>query len=140
LGNATWLFTALPDWFFSSILSPSQAGPLSLIPSAGIVCLVVGLALTIPARGRSRLLAVLIPVLLTQAFVALAGFMRGQLATGPATTVIYAFFAVQLILAGILVYRAGGGRIAASFLALFSLSYAWFAGFIAGMSFTNQWL
>lgn len=140
MGNAIWLFTALPGWFFPSILSPLQAGPLSLIPSAGIACLLIGLVLAILGRRQPRLFAFVIPVLLTQGFVALAGFLRGQLTNDTATAVIYGFFAVQLVLAGILVYRAGGARIAAAFLALFALSYAWFAGFIAGMAFTNQWL
>lgn len=140
MGNATWLFWALPDWFFSSILSPLQAGPLSLIPSAGTICLAIGLALAIFGHRQPRLLGFFIPILLTQAFVALAGFMRGQLATDSATAVIYAFFAVQLVLAGLLIYRATSARMAAAFLALFALSYAWFAGFIAGMAFTNQWL
>ena len=53
---------------------------------------------------------------------------------------VYVFFAAQLVLAGTLVYRARGARVAAAFLALFSLSYSWFAGFIATMAFTNRWL
>jgi hypothetical protein len=140
MGNAIWLFRALPDWFFSSILSPFQAGMLTSIPSAGTVCLAIGLALAIFGRRQPRLFAFVVPVLATQAFVAIAGFMRGQLTTDSATAVIYAFFAVQIVLAGILIYCATSARIAAAFLAIFSLSYAWFAGFVAGMAFTNQWL
>lgn len=42
MGNAIWLFFALPDWYFSSILAPFSAGVLSTIPAAGIICLLVG--------------------------------------------------------------------------------------------------
>lgn len=140
MGSAIWLFRALPDWFFSSILSPFQAGMLTSIPSAGTVCLAIGLALAVFGRRQPWLAAFAVPVLATQAFVAIAGALRGQLTVESATVTVYAFLAVQLVLAGVLVYRTGGARIAASFLALFSLSYAWFAGFIATMAFTDRWL
>lgn len=40
MGNAIWLFFALPEWYFSTILQPFSAGPLTVIPALGIVSLV----------------------------------------------------------------------------------------------------
>ena len=83
MGGAIWLSRALPDWFFSSILSPFQAGALSSIPSAGTICLTIGLVLAIFGRRQPRLFAFALPVLATQAFVAVAGASLGQLTRLP---------------------------------------------------------
>ncbi len=52
MGNAVWLFLALPQWFFSSILMPFGAGALTIIPALGVVCF--GIAATLGVRLRAK--------------------------------------------------------------------------------------
>ncbi len=139
MGNAFWLFFALPKWFFSSILAPFSAGALTLIPVAGIVCLIIGIVLAVRLRAKS-LWVFAFPALASQALVTIAGFMRGAFANSSSVLVLFAFLAIQLGLSSYLVYRFREARLPAILLAVFSLSYAFYASFIAGMAFTDDWL
>ena len=139
MGNALWLFQALPEWYFSAAAHPLSAGLLSAVPALGTVLFAVGLALGFIAR-EPRLLFFLIPFALSQFFVATAGVLRGQL---PGTSTMLPqllFIAVQIVLVTYLIYCVAGARRAAVALAAFSLTYAFFASFIAAMSFSNVWL
>jgi len=137
--NAIWLFLALPNWCFSTIVNPLSAGPLSAIPALGVISLVVGLILALSGR-EPRLFLFLIPFTLSQLFVAIAGALRGQLREESSLTPSLLFIVVQVVLVAYLIYYLAGARGAAVALAAFSLTYALFAGFVAGMSFSDNWL
>lgn len=139
MGNAIWLFFALPEWYFLSILAPFSAGVLSMIPAAGIVCLLVGAVWGAMKRRPGLLLFLLLP-LASQVLVAVAGFMRGEVSHGVSEIVLSAFFWGQAAVAAFFVFRMNGARLPAGFLGLFSLSYAVFASFVASMSFSDVWL
>ena len=132
-----WLLLSLPNWYFSSIRDP-LAGALAVIGVLGTVCLVVGLSLGIAMRER-RLLLFIIPFLLSELVVFVAGVMRGQLGAEVPSAALVAFLAVQLMLSGFLIYRLTGARWAASALALFSMSYAFMATIIASMMLSEAW-
>ncbi|MDJ0760799.1 MAG: hypothetical protein QNJ19_15495 [Woeseiaceae bacterium] len=139
MGDAVWLFLGLPKWFFWNLLDPVSAGPLSLIPFVGIVCLVVGT--TLGAQKRARFLWRFgLPVLASQALVAVAGYLRGALDTLQSQIVAVCFMLVILGWSLFLVYKAKGARIPALLLAAFSLSYAAYASFVSAMSLTDNWL
>lgn len=139
MGNAIWVFFTLPLWYFPQVLYPFGAGWLSIIPAVGVVCFAVGLILG-AIRGSPRLIGFLVPVLAAQALVATAGYLRGQVMAETADQIVTAFLGGQLILVVVLIAWARGARPAATALALFSLSYAWFAGVVATMAFTDRWL
>jgi hypothetical protein len=141
MNNAAWLTLALPQWYFSAILDPLGAGPLSAIPAFGTVCLGIGVVLGFAAGGRSLLLF-LIPAAITELFVAIAGVMRGLAPYDShiLSVVLCLFVGLQVILAVYLIFALKGARLAGTALALFSITYAIFGAFIAGMSFTNDWL
>ena len=124
IGNAVWLLRALPGWYFSQ-------APFSAAES---LCLVVGVVLGISRRRLDPLLF-LTPVLLSECYVAVAGWFRGQLCgSSPlAWTVEGGFLLAQLCLIFLLVYRLKGARLAASGLALFRISYALFAALVGGI-------
>lgn len=139
MADAIWLFFAVPQWYAATILAPFNHGILTLIPAAGIACLVIGTLLGAIKR-RFDLLDFLGLPALSQVLLAGAGFMRGQVDGGTGWFVVGAFLALQLAIAAYLVVRLEGARIPALFLSLFSLSYALFASFVALMSFSDQWL
>lgn len=138
MGNAVWLFLVLPQWYFKTILAPFSAGPLTAIPALGVVCFAIGIVLGIRARAPSLLFFALL-ALASQAYVALAGFLRGAFHTSN-DPVFFVFLVVQVVLAGYLIYRLKGARLPAVFLAIFTSSYAFFASFVAAMSFGDTWL
>ncbi len=139
MGNAMWLFFALPDWYFSSILAPFSAGVLSMIPAAGIVCLLIG-SVWGAAKRRLGLLIFLVLPIISHVLVAVAGFMRGDVDSSTSEAVLAVFFWSQVAIAAYFVFRLKGARLPAVLLGLFSSSYAVFASFIASMSFSDVWL
>lgn len=139
MNNAIWLLLATPGWYFSTILAPLSAGLFTAIPALGVLCLLAGVVLSVIRRRKGTLLF-LIPFAASQAFVGLAGAMRGQFRTDESGFVLLAFVTGQLVLAVYLVWRLKGARVPAVLLALFSLSYALFAAFVAGMALTDNWL
>ena len=146
MGNAIWLFVALPLWFFSTLSNPFVAGVLSAIPFAGIVCLAVGAVIGVAKRQR-QLLWFFASVALSQGYVAVAGLFRRMLKGDAGNTVFLLWNALSLLFLGLqlatiisIVYRSKDARAAAILLALFCVTYALFAGFIAGMSVSDTWL
>ena len=139
MDNAVWLFFALPQWYFITILAPLSGGPLTLIPAIGVVSLILGVALGTKARRRLILLFALL-AFASQIFVAIAGFFRGSLEDSTVTPLLYAYLLIQVLAAAYLIYRIKGARASAVLLAIFTTSYAAFACFISAMSLTNDWL
>lgn len=139
MGNAIWLFFALPGLYFSSIHAAFSAGVLSMIQAAGIVCLLVGGVWGAVMRRLELLIFLLLP-LLSQVLVAVAGYMRGDVDSDTIGVVLSVFFWSQVAIAAYFVFRLKGARLPAVFLSLFSLSYAVFASFIASMSFSDVWI
>lgn len=139
MGSALWLLLALPEWYFSSVLSPFEAGLLSLVPAAGVISFLVGTALAMRRRQR-RMLFFVVPFVLSESFVAVAGALRGQVHGSAASLTLLAFFAFQVVFSCVLIYLIKGARASASALAVFSITYAGFGAFIAGMSFSDTWL
>jgi hypothetical protein len=137
MDNALWLFFALPQWYFQTLLMPFSAGPLTAIPASGIVSLLPGLAIA-AAKREGRVLWFFVGMLLSHALVVTAGFLRGRLEHPDAFLLL--FLAVQLTLTVLVIYQSERSRLAAVFLAWFNATYALFAAFIAGMSFSNTWL
>jgi hypothetical protein len=114
-------------------------GLLTAIPALGTVCLMLGIGLAL-VRGRRSLLLFLIPLIASEAFVALAGMMRGDFRGETANPILLGFLAAQLIVSAWIVYRCRAALPAALLLAIFSISYALFAAFVAAMSFSDDWL
>ena len=139
MSNALWLLLALPSWYFPLVLSLFDGDILTAIPALGFIALLIGGGKAF-LRRDSRLLLFVVPVLLSEGIVAVAGFMRGQLLAGGALVAVVVFLGIQTVLALYLIVRLRGARLAAVALSVFSLSYGAFAAFIAGMSFTDQWL
>ena len=139
MGNAVWLFFALPDWYFSTILAPFSAGVLTVVPAVGIVGLVVGTVWGAAKRRRALLIFLVLPAA-SQALVAVAGIMRGDLRNHESEVILWTFLVLQAVAAGYFVFRLNGARLPASALAVFALSYAFFASFVASMAFSDVWL
>ena len=139
MNGALRLLLALPAWYFSSILWPFAAGPLSAIPAFGTLCLVLGLLLGLAKRDL-RLGFFIIPVALSEVLVAVAGASIGRLPDAASQLPLLLFIAIQVVVAGYLIYRVEESRKAAFALAVFSVTYALFAAFVAGMAFSDVWL
>jgi hypothetical protein len=143
MGNAVWLFCAVPTWYFSTLLMPFGAGMLSAIPASGAVCLVIGAVWGIIER-KANLLVFLLLIVASQALVVVAGFWRGSLrgTTNELTlqTLLGIFLLLQIAIAGYFVWRLKGARWPAAALAIFTSSYAAFGAFVAAMAFSNDWL
>ncbi len=141
MGNAIWLFIVLPQWYFGAALSPFKYGVLTAVPAAGVVSLTLGVGLAVYRRALKSFWFIL-PVLLSEAFVAFAGFMRGSFApsSSGAGVLMLAFLFLQLIFVGYMIFKFRGMRLSSTLLGLFVISYALFAIFVAGMSLTDTWL
>ena len=141
MGNAVWLFFALPNWYFSSILeSPWSGGSLVVIPILGIISLIIGGVWGAVARRQELLIFLVLPAA-SQILVVVAGFMRGWIRDPSLVgSILTVFMLLQIAGAGYLVFRSKGVRLAAAALAIFTSSYAAFASFIAMMAFRGAWL
>src|SRR5690349_10056557 len=136
MASALGLLVLLPFWFLLSIAAPF--GLLSLVPAVGLVSLGVGVVLGL-RHPRRELLLFFIPFAVSEALVGVAGAMSGQVRVGFADPALvnlvnggqFIFGAVQLAIAGCLIYLAKGARFAATALAIFSVAYAAFAIFVA---------
>ena len=82
----------------------------------------------------------LVPFFASQVLLVIASLSRGRVAQGSADIILYAFLALQALLAAILIWRFRDSRMAASALAVFSLCYALFASFVATNAMANSWL
>lgn len=139
MGSAIWLFLALPGWYFSTILAPFSAEILTAVPAIGIVSLAIGAVWGLIKRRRGLLIFLLLPAA-GQVLVVAAGFMRGSLREEVAQPILLAFLLLQIAVAGYLVFRLKGARLPAAALTVFTVSYAFFAAFVASMAFNDTWL
>jgi len=139
MGNAAWLFCSVPAWYFSALLKPSGAGFLSAVPALGALCFIIGTLWGILKR-KPGLLIFCPLIVVSQALVVIAGFMRGSVSGGVTSFILNSFLLLQVIAAGYFVWRLKGTRGPASALAIFTSSYAAFAAFVAAMAFTDNWL
>ena len=139
MGNAVWLSFALPNWYFSALLAPFSAGILTAIPALGIVGLTIGAVWGLMKRRRGLLMFLLLSAA-SQVLVVVAGFMRGSLRDGADQPILLAFLLLQIVVAGFFVFRLKGARLPAAALAVFTVSYALFAAFVATMAFRDTWL
>jgi hypothetical protein len=137
MNDILWLFVSTPKWFVLN--SVRFDGPLNAIPALGMAALVVGLILAV-IRREWRLTAFLVPFFASQVLLVIASLSRGRVAQGSADIILYAFLALQALLAAILIWRFRDSRLAASALAVFSLCYALFASFVATNAMANSWL
>lgn len=133
MGNAVWLFFALPVWYIATL----SAGVLAVVPAIGIVALAVGVARGVAERRLGLAIFLVLPAA-SHALVVVAGLMRGKVHNSD--VIIWTFLLLQAIAAGCFVFRLKGARIPASALTVFALSYAFFASFVAAMSFSDVWL
>jgi tetrahydromethanopterin S-methyltransferase subunit C len=142
VGNALWLFRAVPVWYCSTIASPFGAGYLTAIPALGILSLAIGVVAGFAKRELS-LLIFLLPLAASQILVVVAGFLRGAFIRDPnylALWIIGTFMLLQIAGAAYIVWRLKGARWPAAAIAIFTSSYASFAAFVAAMAFTDSWL
>jgi hypothetical protein len=139
MNNAMWLLTALPTWFLEAAADPFGSGALTLVPAVGLLALVVGVIAGV-LRRRRELLWFLLLFAFSEALVAIAGGMRGQLRGSLLNAAMWAFLAAQAAASAYLVYRIRGARLSAVSLGFFSLTYACAASLIASMSFSDVWL
>lgn len=130
--DATWLFIALPMWFWSATLHS--------VPGVAVAaCLVAGAGIGV-VRRQWPLLWFVAPIALGQGYVAVAGLLRGVLHGRDGIGVGLVFVGLQ-VGAVVLVSRRWCGRWAAAIpLAVFCLAYALFAWFVGGMAFADDWI
>ena len=105
-----------------------------------MLSLLAGSIIGIVRRRRLQLLLLLVSVAVSETYVAIAGMLRGQVRGGASVAPLCIFLGLQVCLLGLLIYRSKGARLAATALALFCLTYALFAAFVAGMAFADDWL
>jgi hypothetical protein len=139
MGNAFWLFFALPQWYFSAALNPLSEGVLTAVPAVGSLCLAIGVIWAAVNRQMLTLIFLISPAA-SQLFVAAAGFLRGEVHGSTTGAALIVFLILQLVLISYLVYRLHGARFAASAFAVFCMSYALAAAFVASMAFNDSWL
>jgi|EndMetStandDraft_9_1072997.scaffolds.fasta_scaffold158535_2 hypothetical protein len=143
MDSAIEYFLEFQTAYFGAILSPFKYGLATFIPAIGFLCLVAGVGVGLATRRRDFLLFLTLPIV-SQAFVIISELMRGALQS-PAlepvgSTIVLAFLLLQVAVAGYLACRARGARLAASALAIFTVSYAFYAAFFAGMALANDGL
>ena len=139
MNNAIWLIMTAPQWFFATVMNPFAEGYASAVPAFGAYFLAIGVVLGLYS-ARPKLLLFLIPLALSVALIAAAGYMRGEfrdmviLEPG-----MMGFVCVQALLAVFLAYKVDGARAAAAAFAVFSVAHSLFATEIATMSFMDAW-
>lgn len=134
-----WLSASLLEWYADAIFASwSNLGILEIVAKVGATALLAGVFLGFIRRQRSLLLF-LIPVVTAHVYVAVAGLFERSM-TGPSNDLPASvpFLLMQLGICLYLVFKTA--RVAALFLAIFALTYSWFAGFIGAMALTGDWL
>ena len=135
--TALWLFLMLPKWYFSAIAAPFAAAYLSAGPALGTIALLVGVAWGVLKRRRELAAFVILPAA-SQGLMVVAGLLANRPAF--ASPAIWVFPLLQLVFGLYLIYRFEGARLPATALAVFSVTYASFATFLAGMAISGTWL
>ena len=139
MGNTVWHFFQLPLWYFSTILTPFAAGWLTAIPAIGILCLAAGVTWGLAKEEPSLLIFLLLPAV-SQFLVVVVGFLPRSLRGSAGDPILWAFLLLEVAIAGFLVWRLKGARGPAAALAVYALSYAFFACIVAGMTLSDHWL
>lgn len=134
-----WLSVSLLEWYFDAVFSGAQElGIIGIMPKVGAIALLTGVVFGSVQRQRSLLLFI-IPVATAHVFVTAAGlFERSIPYPSHDGAVTVPFLLVQLAICTYLVFRTA--RLASLFVAIFALTYSWFAGFIGAMALTGDWL
>jgi len=132
------LFLATPQWYFDAAFG-ADVLLFRIFFGVGTLALVVGVVWGM-LRREPRLFLFLIPLLLSQFLVAVAGGFERQGAVAWVDPLLFLFLASQMLLCLYLIYRLEEVRRAATALSLFSITYAVHAAFVAGMSLTGDWL
>jgi hypothetical protein len=139
MNNATWLLMALPSWYLGAATNPFASGSLTLVPAIGLVSLVVGV-MTGLLKRRRELVWFVLPFVLSEILVGVAGALRGQLTGNASTPLLLTFFGAQVAGSSYLIYRIKEARLSAVALGVFTVTYAAAAVLVAGMSFSDSWL
>jgi hypothetical protein len=142
VGNAIWLFWLVPVEYFSTIVAPFSAGPLSVIPALGTLSLAIGVVAGIAKREMRLLIFLLLPAA-SQILLVVAGFQRGAFqhdAIQLGVWIIWTFMLLQIAGAAYVVWRLKGARGPAAAMAIFTSSYGLYAAFAASMAFHDDWL
>ena len=134
-----WLSSSLLEWYSGAVVANASDLPfIGVMAKVGAACLLAGVTLGLVQRQRSLLLF-LIPLLTAHLYVVGAVlFERSMAYPSNDGRVVVPFLLMQLAGCLYLVFRTA--RVAALFLAIFALTYSWFAGFIGGMALTGDWL
>jgi len=128
--GAAYGFLALPVAYFAMLIGLAPGLPATLVPLLGAVCLGVGAFLGLRG-GEKRLLLFLLSPALSGLLVAFAAVREGGLPVSFEQSLLLGFLGVQILLVVFLVYRIREARAAAAALAVFCLTYAGFALFLA---------
>ena len=134
-----WLSVSLLEWYFDAVFaSASDLGIIGIMPKVGAIALLAGIIFGFVQRQRSLLLF-FIPVVTAHVFVAVAGLFERSI-TYPSNDGVATvpFLLVQVAICTYLVFKTA--RLASLSLAIFALTYSWFAGFIGAMALTGDWL
>jgi len=90
---------------------------------------------------RSRALFLFfLPFVVSEYYVAIAGFFHGRLSAQATVLPVCIFAFVQIALIAYIAYRLRAAKLAGWSLTVFSLSYAAFAYFIGQMAWTDTFL
>lgn len=81
-----------------------------------------------------------IPFVVSECYIGIAVLFHGRLSETSTAVPEYLFALIQIALITYLVYRLRSGGVALWALAIFSLSYAAFGYFMAGMVWTDSYL
>lgn len=121
--NAISLLFFTPILFVQASFALFNGEWIAWIPALGIAGLILGTSIGIRRRRRSLLIFV-VPLLMSQFLVILAGAFPGDIQVDLTLPVIIVFLAIQLGFAGYAIYRAVGARSAAVGLTVFTVSFA----------------
>lgn len=125
--------------YFAAAAGTFRGGILSLIPFIGLVCLLAGAVAGIVERRRA-LWFFSFPFIVSECYVAIAGFYHGRLSGDATLAPICMFGFLQIALIAYLAYRLRSAGLAVWPLTVFSLSYAFFAYFVGQMLWTDTYL
>ena len=137
MGDAIWLFLALPTWYFSIVTAPFAASYLTAVPASGILSLFAGAGLAL-ARREAGVLWAFVGIVLSHGLVVIAGWFRGQFEQPGA--LLLAFIGLQFLIVGLVIALCRRSRLAGLLVGWFMATYGLFAAFIAGMAFPDTWL
>ncbi len=115
------------------------AGLIGVVPLRGAIALAVALLLLFRWRSR-RLWWFIAPFATSELLVVAASAVPGSMRSNAIGVVLLAFVAVQVASCAWLFWHNRRVWQPAAFFALFNLSYAAFAVFIASMTLSGDWL